>query len=93
MIEEYNPMDTKNESQSNLLGNYTKQENKGRYLYGDYTPFEEKKNIIHVLKDFVSTSANIIEIHKNVGTLRFVLENVDVFQDEIIQRSGICKTR
>ena len=88
MIEEYNPMDTKNGSQSNLLGNYTKQENKGRYLYGDYTPFEEKKNIIHVLKDFVSTSANIIEIHKNVGTLRFVLENVDVFQDEIIRKIG-----
>jgi hypothetical protein len=88
MIEEYNPMDTKNESQSNLLGNYTKEENKGRYLYGDYTLFEEKKNIIHVLKDFVSTSANIIEIHKNVGTLRFVLENVDVFQDEIIRKIG-----
>ena len=79
-------MDTKNESQSNLLGSYTKEENKGRYLYGDYTPFEEKKNIIDVLKDFVSTSANIIEIHKNVGTLRFVLENVDVFQDEIIRK-------
>lgn len=88
MIEEYNPMDTKNESQSNLLGNYTKEGNKGRYLYGDYTPFEEKKNIIHVLKDFVSTSANIVEIHKNVGTLRFVLENVDVFQDEIIRKIG-----
>jgi hypothetical protein len=81
-------MDTKNESQSNLLGNYTKEENNGRYLYGDYTPFEEKKNIIHVLKDFVATSANIIEIHKNVGTLRFVLENVDVFQDEIIRKIG-----
>jgi hypothetical protein len=81
-------MDTKNGAQSNLLGNYTKEENKGRYLYGDYTPFEEKKNIIHVLKDFVSTSANIIEIHKNVGTLRFVLENVDIFQDEIIRKIG-----
>jgi hypothetical protein len=88
MIEEENPMDTKSESQSNLFGSYTKEENKGRFLYGDYTPFEEKKNIIHVLKDFVSTSANIIEIHKNVGTLRFVLENVDVFQDEIIRKIG-----
>lgn len=88
MVEEYNHMDTKNESHSNLLGDYTKEENKGRYLYGDYTPLEENKNIIHVLKDFVSTSANIIEIHKNVGTLRFVLENVDVFQDEIIRKIG-----
>ncbi len=81
-------MDTKNDAQSNLLTNYTKEENKGRYLYGDYTPFEENKNIIYVLKDFVSTSANIIEIHKNVGTLRFVLENVDIFQDEIIRKIG-----
>jgi hypothetical protein len=81
-------MDTKNDSQSNLLGNYTKDENKGRYLYGDYTPFEEKKNIILVLKDFVATSANIIEIHKKVGTLRFVLENVDIFQDEVIRKIG-----
>jgi hypothetical protein len=88
MVEEYNHMDTKNESHSNLLGDYTKEENKGRYLYGDYTPLEENKNMIHVLKDFVSTSANIIEIHKNVGTLRFVLENVDVFQDEIIRKIG-----
>lgn len=88
MIGDYNPMDTKNESQSNLLGNYTIVENKGLYLYGDYTPFEEKKNIIYVLKDFVSTSANIIEIHKNVGTIRFVLENVDVFQDEVIRKIG-----
>src|ERR671911_1058992 len=81
-------MDTKNESHSNLLGSYTKEETKGRYLYGDYTPLEEKKNIIHVLKDFVSTSANIIEIHKKVGTLRFVLENIDLFQDEIIRKIG-----
>ncbi|MGC1131824.1 MAG: hypothetical protein WA941_03290 [Nitrososphaeraceae archaeon] len=81
-------MDTTNESHSNLLGDYTKEENKGRYLYGDYTPLEENKNIIHVLKDFVSTSANIIEIHRNVGSLRFVLENVDVFQDEIIRKIG-----
>ena len=88
MLEEYNHMDTKNDSQPNLLGNYTKEENKGRYLYGDYTPFGENKNIIYVLKDFVSTSANIIEIHKNVGTLRFVLENVDVFQDEIMKKIG-----
>ncbi|MGC2307282.1 MAG: hypothetical protein WA461_02680 [Nitrososphaeraceae archaeon] len=81
-------MDTTNEPHSNLLGDYTKEENKGRYLYGDYTPLEENKNIIHVLKDFVSTSANIIEIHRNVGSLRFVLENVDVFQDEIIRKIG-----
>lgn len=88
MVEEYNHMDTTNEPHSNLLGDYTKEENKGRYLYGDYTPLEENKNIIHVLKDFVSTSANIIEIHRNVGSLRFVLENVDVFQDEIIRKIG-----
>jgi hypothetical protein len=71
-----------------LLDNYTKGENRGRYLYGDYTPFEDKKNIIYLLKDFISTSANIIEIHKSVGILRFVLENVDVFQDEIIRKIG-----
>lgn len=88
MIEENSPMHTKDESQSNLVENYTKEENKGRYLYGDYSPFEDKKNIIYLLKDFISTSTNIIEIHKNVWNLRFVLENVDVFQDEIIRKIG-----
>ena len=26
----------------------------GNYLFGDYSPFEENKNIIDMLKDFVS---------------------------------------
>lgn len=86
MIEEYNPMDIKNKSTSDNSNSYTKEENRGRYLYGDYSPFDESKNFIHVLKDFVSTSANIIEIHRNVGTIRLVLENVDAFQDEIIRK-------
>ena len=86
MIGEYTPMNIKNESASDKYEGYTKEENKGRYLYGDYSPFEESKNFIHLLKDFVSTSANIIEIHRKVGTIRIVLENVDVFQDEIIRK-------
>lgn len=92
IAEKNNPMYTKDEYRSNSLGDYTKEENKGRYLYGDYTPFEDKRNIIYLLKDFVSTSSNIIEIHKKVGALRFVLENIDVFQDEIIRKIGSLQT-
>lgn len=79
-------MESKGGTTSDRSYSYTNEEKKGRYLFGDYSQFEEDKNIIHILKDFVSTSANIIEIHRNVDTARMVLENVDAFQDEITRK-------
>jgi hypothetical protein len=59
---------------------------RGRYLFGDYTPFDENKNFIYMLKDFVSISSNIIQIHQNTDKLRSVLKNAEVFQNEIITK-------
>ena len=58
----------------------------GRYLFGDYTPFEENKNFIYMLKDFVAISSNIIQIHQNTDKLRSVLKNAELFQNEMIAK-------
>jgi hypothetical protein len=51
---------------------YTLEKKGGRYLFGDYTVFDENKNFINMLKDFISISSNIIQLHKNVEKLCFV---------------------
>ena len=66
--------------------NYTLEKKGGRYLFGDYTPFDENKNFINMLKDFVSVSNNIIQIHKNVERLRFVLNNAELLENEMIAK-------
>jgi hypothetical protein len=58
----------------------------GRYLFGDYTPFDENKNFINVLNDFVSISTDIIKVHKNIERLRFVLKDIELFQNEMITK-------
>jgi hypothetical protein len=58
----------------------------GKYLFGDYTPFEENKNFIYMLKDFVAISSNIIQIHQNTDKLRYVLKNAELFQNEMIAK-------
>ncbi len=67
----------------NDSNNYTLEKKGGRYLFGDYTPFDENKNFINMLKDFVSVSSNIIQIHKNVERLRFVLNNAELLENEM----------
>jgi hypothetical protein len=39
-----------------------------------------------MLKDFVSVSSNIIQIHKNVERLRFVLNNAELLENEMIAK-------
>jgi hypothetical protein len=70
----------------NDSNNYTLEKKGGRYLFGDYTPFDENKNFINMLKDFVSVSSNIIQIHKNVERLRFVLNNAELLENEMIAK-------
>jgi hypothetical protein len=70
----------------NDSNNYTLEKKGGRYLFGDYTPFDENKNFINMLKDFVSISSNIIQIHKNVERLRFVLNNAELLENEMIAK-------
>ena len=38
----------------------------GRYFFGDYSPFDENKNFINVLNDFVSISTDIIKVHRTL---------------------------
>jgi len=65
---------------------YTLEKKGGRYLFGDYTIFDENKNFINMLKDFISISSNIIQIHKNVEKLRFVLNNAELLENEMIAK-------
>ena len=58
----------------------------GRYLFGDYTPFDENKNFINMLKDFTSISSNVVQIHRTAERLRFVLDNAEVMQNEIVSK-------
>jgi hypothetical protein len=63
---------------------HTLEKKGGRYLFGDYTVFDENKNFINMLKDFVSISSNTIQIHKNVEKLRFVLHYAELLENEMI---------
>lgn len=62
---------------------YTIEKKGGRYLFGDYTVFDENKNFINMLKDFISISSNIIQLHKNVEKLCFVLNNAELLENEM----------
>ena len=66
--------------------NYNLEKKRGRYLFGDYTTFDENKNFINTLKDFVFILTNIIQIHKNVERLRFVLNNAESLENEMISK-------
>lgn len=57
---------------------------KGRYLFGDYSSFDENRNFVNMLKDFVSISNNIIQIHHKTEKLRLVLKNVDLLQNNMV---------
>jgi hypothetical protein len=58
----------------------------GKYLFGDYTPFDENKNFLIILKDFVSLSTSIIQKHLDVEKLLFVLKNTKLLQNEVIAK-------
>lgn len=53
----------------------------GNYLFGDYSPFEENKNIIDMLKDFVSISEHVLQIHGNVDKLNFLSKNAEILRE------------
>lgn len=67
-------------------------EKEGSYFFGDYTPFDENKNFINMLKDFVSVSSNIIHIHNNVAKLHLVFRNYELLQNEMMTNIERFKT-
>jgi hypothetical protein len=78
--------DDNNNKKGTVSSSYYTFEEGGRYLFGDYTPFDENKNFINVLKDFVSISTGVIELHKNIERLRLVLKDIELFQNEMITK-------
>jgi hypothetical protein len=85
-VDNSNDDDDNNNSKEVVNNSYYTFEEGGRYLFGDYTPFDENKNFINVLKDFVSISTDIIEAHMNIERLRFVLKDIELFQNEMITK-------
>ncbi|HEY7571762.1 MAG TPA: hypothetical protein VH796_10370 [Nitrososphaeraceae archaeon] len=56
---------------------------KGIYLFGDYSAFDENKNVIDMLKDFVSISEHVFQIHENVEKLNYLIKKVENLRDVI----------
>lgn len=55
----------------------------GRYLYGDYSVFEENKNFIYLLKDHISLVNNILINHNKINELEELDEEIYKFHKNI----------
>jgi hypothetical protein len=55
----------------------------GRYFFGYYSPYEDNKNIINMLKDFVSISEHLLHIHHNADKLMFLLKDAKTLQEDL----------
>ena len=64
----------------------------GTYLFGDYSPYAENKNIIDMLKDFVSISEHVLQIHGNVAKLNFLLKNTEILRESMNVKINQFKT-
>ena len=58
----------------------------GRYLYGDYSEFEENRNFINILNDYISISNNIFVIHDKIIKLDEHIEETYNFQKDLHNR-------
>ncbi|HET9774562.1 MAG TPA: hypothetical protein VFP25_06215 [Nitrososphaeraceae archaeon] len=58
----------------------------GRYLYGDYSEFEENRNFINILNDYISISNNIFVIHDKIIKLDQHIEETYNFQKDLHNR-------
>lgn len=79
-------MGYENEKDNNIdSGTYAESGNirDGRYLFGYYSPYEDNKNIIDMLKDFVSISEHLLRIHRSADELMFLLKNAKTLQEEL----------
>lgn len=58
----------------------------GRYLYGDYSPITPNLNLISLLRDFVSTTENIIQIKQHIMILEELLSELTNLEGGVILR-------
>jgi hypothetical protein len=55
----------------------------GRFLYADYTPFDENKNFLEMLKDLVSVSEQILRIKNEAGAVSSALAGADTLYNDL----------
>jgi hypothetical protein len=63
--------------------NPDKHSNGGRYLYADYTVFEQNSNFINLIKDFVMLSNGIARVNRDRENLYSAIQNSDVLKNDI----------
>lgn len=66
-------------------------EDEGKYLYADYTPFDENKNFVAMLKDFARLSSSIFQMHKDLEILDSALAKSELLQQEILSEIERCR--
>jgi hypothetical protein len=59
---------------------------RGRYLYADYSPFEQNIDFLSQLKEFSSLSDMIFQAHNDFEQLRSVLANAESLESEILSK-------
>jgi hypothetical protein len=69
----------------------TASEEEGKYLYADYSPFDENKNFVAMLKDFARLSSSIFQIHKDLEILDSALAKSELLQQEILSEIERCR--
>ncbi|HEX2170163.1 MAG TPA: hypothetical protein VHF65_07680 [Nitrososphaera sp.] len=59
---------------------------RGRYLYADYSPFEQNIDFLSQLKDFSGLSDMIFQAHNDFEQLRSVLANAESLESEVLSK-------
>lgn len=77
-----------NESSTNNLidstSNNIKNLSHGRYLFGDYSIIYENLNFLNLIRDFVSTAENVIQIHQHISAIETLLTDITNFEEDIL---------
>src|ERR1051326_2315906 len=55
----------------------------GRYLYADYTPFEENKNFIEMLREFVTVSERLLTTKREIENSSAALAGADALYNDL----------
>ena len=64
----------------------------GRYLYADYSPFEENKNFLEALRNFVAVSRDVTGLQQEAEETQVMLDNAQHMHNEMVARVKQFKT-
>jgi hypothetical protein len=56
----------------------------GHFLYADYTPMEDNRNVIEMLKTYVSMTSGLIKLYTSNASLSSLLRDSDSLHNDII---------